>query len=182
MSMLSYLICVSSHLLTQIQAINLFISSADELFGPITSLRCGDSPTWHIPWTAFALKPLDWERVNTICCIIADANVIQQYFLHETKTTLWHVIPAFEELQTAWEAKRKLPEFQPYKAALDHGLNKLGKYYGKFDDKPVYVLALGKYLHTHLNLVTNYNYSSSSILQTCIHQDGMGWTSGTTEG
>jgi hypothetical protein len=140
--MLSYLICVSSHLLTQIQqAINLFVSSADELFGPITSVRCGDSPTWHIPWTVFALKPSDWERVNDICRIIADANVIQQYFSHETKMTLWCAIPAFEELQTAWEAKRELPEFQPYKIALDHGLNKLCKYYNKFDNKPIFVLA-----------------------------------------
>jgi hypothetical protein len=95
------------------------------------------------------LKPSDWERVNDICRIIADANVIQQYFSHETKTTLWRAIPAFEELQTAWEGKRELLEFQPYKIALDHGLNKLRKYYNKFDEKPVYVLALGKH-HTFM--------------------------------
>lgn len=127
---------VSFHL----QAINLFICSADELFGPITTTR---SPTRHISWISFALKPSDWERLDSIRCLIEDANLIQQYFSHETKTTLWRAIPAIEELQTAWEEKLKSVTFLPYRAALRHGLDKLKKYYYKFDDKPVYVLALG---------------------------------------
>jgi hypothetical protein len=39
--------------------------------------------------------------------------------------------------------KHNLPKYKIYKDAIQEGLNKLGKYYKKFDDKPVYVLALG---------------------------------------
>ena len=48
-----------------------------------------------------------------------------------------------EELQTAWESKCRLIRFALYKEAIERGLAKIGKYYNKLDDKPVYVLALG---------------------------------------
>ncbi|KAG1719713.1 hypothetical protein EDB19DRAFT_1647826, partial [Suillus lakei] len=132
------------------QAINLFVSSADELFGPITSIRRHGRVTKHIPWTAFALKTLDWERVNDTRIIISDANDIQQYFSSEQQPTLWRAIPAMEELQTAWESKRENLQFALYKEAIEQGLAKIGKYYGKFDDKPVYILAL--VLHPYYKL------------------------------
>ncbi|KAG2739191.1 hypothetical protein P692DRAFT_20756371 [Suillus brevipes Sb2] len=74
------------------QAINLFVSSADELFGPITSIRCHGQVTKHIPWTAFALKTLDWECVNDTRIIISDANDIQQYFSSEQQPMLWRTV------------------------------------------------------------------------------------------
>jgi hypothetical protein len=40
--------------------------------------------------------------------------------------------------------KLNLPKYEIYKDAIQAGLDKIGKYYWKFDDKPVYVLALGK--------------------------------------
>jgi hypothetical protein len=43
--------------------------------------------------------------------------------------------------------KLELPKYEIYKDAIQAGLDKLSKYYKKFDDKPVYVLALGKYYH-----------------------------------
>ena len=125
------------------QPINLFINSADELFGPITTIQCAGLPAKQIPWTAFSFKAADWERVNDIRTIIADANNIQQYFSHELQPTLWHVIPTSEELQTGWETKCDSPRYMLYKNAIDRGLSKIGKYYSKFDEKPAYILALG---------------------------------------
>ncbi|KAG1894177.1 uncharacterized protein F5891DRAFT_961987 [Suillus fuscotomentosus] len=132
------------------QAINLFVSSADELFGPITSIRCHGWVTKHIPWTAFALKTSDWERMNNTRIIISDANDIQQYFSSEQQPTLWRAIFAMEELQTAWELKSENLQFTLYKEAIERGLTKIGNYYGKFDDKPVYILAL--VLHPYYKL------------------------------
>ena len=125
------------------QPINLFINSADELFGPITTIRRPGLPAKQILWTTFAFKAADWERVSDICTIIADANNIQQYFLFELQPTLWHAIPAFKELQTGWETKRDSPRYVLYKNAINRGLSKISKYYHKFNEKPAYVLALG---------------------------------------
>ncbi|KAG1837603.1 hypothetical protein C8R48DRAFT_559754, partial [Suillus tomentosus] len=127
-----------------------FISTADELFGPVTVIRRNGKLVKNIPWTAFTFKNADWERVNDAREIIADTNNIQQYFSSETQPTLWRVIPAIEELQTTWEMKLNLPKYEIYKDAIQAGLDKIGKYYRKFDDKPVYVLAL--VLHPYYKL------------------------------
>ncbi|OAX34207.1 hypothetical protein K503DRAFT_645125, partial [Rhizopogon vinicolor AM-OR11-026] len=128
-----------------------FVNSADELFGPIgTSILHHGRVTKHIPWTAFSLKSSDWERVNDTRVMISDANDIQQYFSSEHQPTLWCAIPAMEELQTAWESKCGLIRFTLYKEAIERGLTKIGKYYNKLDNKPVYVLAL--MLHPYYKL------------------------------
>jgi hypothetical protein len=61
---------------------------------------------------------------------------------------LWRALPAIEELQTAWEAKRDNVRFAKYRTAINDGLAKLNKYYSRFDEKPAYILALGKYRKT----------------------------------
>jgi hypothetical protein len=58
---------------------------------------------------------------------------------------LWRAIPAIEKLQTQWETKWNDPKYKIFHDALQKGLDKLSKYYSKFNEKPVYVLALGKY-------------------------------------
>ena len=63
----------------------------------------------------------------------------------ERLPTLWHALPAIEELQTAWEAKRDSEHFSIYHDTINDGLAKLQKYYSHFDEKPAYVLALGKF-------------------------------------
>jgi hypothetical protein len=45
------------------QPIGLFLTSADEMYGPITSLRHNNRLVKHIPWTAFKLSDVDWSRV-----------------------------------------------------------------------------------------------------------------------
>ncbi|KIM68363.1 hypothetical protein SCLCIDRAFT_105624, partial [Scleroderma citrinum Foug A] len=128
--------------------INLFVNSAGELYRPITTIR-RDGCVRHIPWTAFLLKPLDWDHVNDVRAIISDANNLQQVFSDENRATLWQVIPALEELQTAWEAKQQDPKYTLYHAALQGGLNKIAKYYNHLDQKPVYILALGTFSFTY---------------------------------
>ena len=76
---------------------------------------------------------------------VLDSNQIQQHFSSEKQPTLWRVLPALEDLQSKWEKKRRLPRFDPYKYALTDGLEKLKKYYFRLDDKPSFVLALGKF-------------------------------------
>jgi len=44
----------------------------------------------------------------------------------------------------AWEKKRDSPKYALYKDALVDGLAKVGKYYSRLDEKPSFVLALGK--------------------------------------
>jgi hypothetical protein len=81
--------------------------------------------------------------VKEACEILVDSNRIQQTFSAEKRPTLWRALPAIEELQTAWEAKRDNPRFAKYKTAIKDGLTKLNKYYSRFDEKPSYILALG---------------------------------------
>ncbi|KIM55591.1 hypothetical protein SCLCIDRAFT_134398, partial [Scleroderma citrinum Foug A] len=128
--------------------INLFVNSADELYGPITTIQ-RDGRVRHIPWTIFLLKPLDWDCVNDVRAIILDVNKLQQVFSDENRTTLWQAIPALKELQTTWEAKQQDPKYILYHTALQGSLNKIAKYYSRLDQKPVYILALGMFSFTY---------------------------------
>ncbi|KAG6912193.1 hypothetical protein DXG01_016590, partial [Tephrocybe rancida] len=96
------------------QAVSLFISSADELFGPITTLRKNNRIVKHIDWVAFKLLDDDWARVIDTRDILADSNRIQQLFSSEKEPTLWRAIPALEHLLSAWEKKKKDPRFAIY--------------------------------------------------------------------
>lgn len=68
----------SDSVLTQhIQPIDLFLKSADSLYGPITTIRHNGRIEKKIPWSAFALTERDWERVadardilkvTQVCC------------------------------------------------------------------------------------------------------------------
>ena len=117
---------------------------ADELFGLITSIRRPGHSIKNIPWVTFTLKPADWDPVRDIREIIADTNSIQHLFSHESQPALWCAIPVFEGLQTAWEEKRGSSKYTSYHTALTRTLDKIKKYYNKFDEKDVYVLSLGK--------------------------------------
>jgi len=134
------------------------------MYGPITTLRRDNRVVKHIPWSAFKMTDSDWNRVIDARDILGvriseslffiwieidtsqDSNRIQQYFSSEKQPTLWRALPALEELQTAWEKKRDSARFALYKDALDHGLEKLKKYYSRLDEKPSFVLALGMIL------------------------------------
>ena len=60
------------------------------------------------------------------------------------------MLPLIEDLQTHWEKKRDGSDgfecFAVYHAAIQDGLDKLKRYYNKFDKKPAYILTLGKLL------------------------------------
>jgi len=180
------------------KAINLFISSADYRYGPITTIRCKGRITKHISWSAFEFSKRDWERVKEVSEILAvrrcymsfmqqlillwyykDSNQVQQYFSAKKYLMLWQALPAIEELQTAWEAKQDDDHFSAYWTAINNGLVKLNKYDSQFDEKPTYILALGMLCFKLLEQHPNMYHSSAPILQTCLYQACMGWTSGT---
>jgi hypothetical protein len=48
----------------------LFVTSADQMYGPITTLRRDNHLIKHIPWTAFKMTDLDWVRVVDACDIL----------------------------------------------------------------------------------------------------------------
>ncbi|KAF8461319.1 hypothetical protein DFH94DRAFT_640945, partial [Russula ochroleuca] len=137
-----------------------FIASADERFGSITTLRRDGHIVKHIPWSVFKLSELDWSRVRDAAAILADSNAIQQYFSPERQPTLWRALPAIEELQTAWEAKCNNPRYAIYKPAITDSLSKLNKYYSRFDEKPGFILTLGK-----LFVIRNPNPPESLLTQ-----------------
>ncbi|KAH9028421.1 hypothetical protein EDB83DRAFT_2526308 [Lactarius deliciosus] len=143
------------------QPINLFLKSADALYGPITTVRRNGQIVKRIPWSAFQLTDADWGRVKDTRDILKDSCALQHCFSSEQLPTLWRALPAIEELQTAWEAKRDDPHFAIYFDAISDGLVKLQKYYSRFNEKPAYVLALA--LHPY------YKLEYIKI------QDGMGW-------
>ncbi|KAH9007508.1 hypothetical protein EDB83DRAFT_2323718 [Lactarius deliciosus] len=83
-----------------------------------------------------------------------NSNQVQQCFSLENQATLWHTLPLIKELQTRWEKKhdraKNYEQFSIYKATIQDGLDKLHKYYCKFDEKPAYVLTL--VLHPYYKL------------------------------
>lgn len=114
----------------------------------------------------FALTDRDWKwvantrdilKVTLIVIFVAkveltmwwqNSNDIQQLFSYEQQLTLWCTLPALEELQTAWEDKKKLKHFALYKDAINARLSKLQKYYLQINTKPVFVLALSAFLYS----------------------------------
>ncbi|KAM6490391.1 hypothetical protein JOM56_014155, partial [Amanita muscaria] len=127
-----------------------FITSADQLYGPITTLRRDGRTFKKIPWTAFALADKDWERVLELKTILADSNEILHHFSSIKYPNIYRALPAFERLQTLWEKKLASHTFTLYHAAIRDGLEKLRKYYSKLDRKPTFILAL--VLHPYFKL------------------------------
>ena len=52
------------------QPINMFINSADELYGPITTVQ-NDGQAKQISWTNFTLSMRAWERVHDTWSVIS---------------------------------------------------------------------------------------------------------------
>jgi hypothetical protein len=67
-------------------------------------------------------------------------------------------------LQSAWEKKRDSPAFNLYKDALTDGLEKLKKYYSRLDEKPSFVLALGKLSEWFKFFFNTFIYWLSTVL------------------
>jgi len=69
---------------------------------------------------------------------------VLHHFSAKKRPTLWCALPVIEELQTAWEAKCDSLKYTLYHNAINNGLNKLNKYYSRFDQKLSFILALGR--------------------------------------
>ena len=56
--------------ITLFQPITLFLKSADDLFGPITTICGPDKEKKKIPWRAFLLDEADWLCVKDVIDIL----------------------------------------------------------------------------------------------------------------
>ncbi|KAG6823774.1 hypothetical protein H0H87_000339, partial [Tephrocybe sp. NHM501043] len=101
------------------QPLGLFLNGTDELFGPITTLRKKGRIVKHIKWATFKLIDEDWACVGNTRDILADANNIQQVFSSDKHPTLWHALPALEQLLSVWEKKKDDPHYTLYIKALE---------------------------------------------------------------
>jgi hypothetical protein len=57
------------------QPINLFVATADQRYGPITTIRRDGQVIKHIPWSVFRFSETDWERVLEASHILAVSEV-----------------------------------------------------------------------------------------------------------
>jgi hypothetical protein len=57
---------------------------------------------------------------------------------------LYNVLPAVEELLSAWESKITDCRYTIFVRALKAGIDKLKKYYSRFDLKPAILINLGE--------------------------------------
>jgi hypothetical protein len=78
--------------------------------------------------------------------LVQDANKVLHRFSTVKYPNIYRAITAFEALQTAWESKLASNRYSVYHNALQDGLEKLHKYYNKFDQKPAFLLTLGESL------------------------------------
>jgi hypothetical protein len=76
--------------------------------------------------------------------IYQDSNRVLHHFSADKHPTLYRALPALEDLQSAWETKLNDSRFEIYHDALKDGLAKIMKYYCRFDEKPAYIISLGK--------------------------------------
>ena len=67
------------YVLILFKPIGLFLSSADEIFGPITTLRRENRVVKHLPWSAFKLADTDWQRVMDARDILGVRGVLCRY-------------------------------------------------------------------------------------------------------
>ena len=82
--------------------------------------------------------------IRTNPTVIQDTNAIPQHFLLEKELTLWCIIPAIEDLLSAWEDKLADPYFELYLGGLQDGIDKINKYYCLFDQNPAILCSVGK--------------------------------------
>lgn len=63
------------------QPIAIFLTSADEMYGPITTLRRNNRVVKHIPWSAFKMTDNDWNRVIDARDILGVCNSQPLFFI-----------------------------------------------------------------------------------------------------
>ncbi|PIL25949.1 hypothetical protein GSI_11703 [Ganoderma sinense ZZ0214-1] len=114
--------------------VNLFVESADHLFGPITKVRHQGEATVSIPWHAFEIKSEGWKRVALCIKILT-------------------VIPVLETLCSKWEKRLEDPDFEIFHDAIRLGLEKLNKYYKRLNNTDAYILAMLLHPYYKLNYI-----------------------------
>lgn len=96
-------------------------------------------------WHSLSKSPFAFLKWHIDPSLLQDTNSVLHKFSSEKYPNVYCAIIAFESLQTAWEKKIKLEKYVAYHDALNDGLEKLRKYYNKFDLKPAFLLGLGRF-------------------------------------
>ena len=65
----------------------LFVTSADAMYGPITTLWCDNRLVKHIPWSAFKMSDQDWTRVIDVRDILGVSS------FNFTSVTMSNIFP-----------------------------------------------------------------------------------------
>ena len=68
------------------QPINLFVATANQCYGPITTIWRDGQVVKHIPWSAFHFSKTDWECVLEASHILAVSDVLSSWQYQN-----WHV-------------------------------------------------------------------------------------------
>jgi hypothetical protein len=111
--------------------------------------------------------------------VYQDSNCVLHHFLADKHPTLYRALPALEDLQSAWEDKLEDSRFEIYHDMLKDGLAKIMKYYCRFDEKPAYIISLGKCSIILLYSISILKcFSTSPVLQARLHQTCVGRTRG----
>jgi len=105
---------------------------------------------------------------------------VLHHFSADQHPTLYHALPALEDLQSAWEDKLEDSRYELYHDALKDGLAKIKKYYCKFDEKPAYIISLGKCSVVSLYSISICLFSASPVLQAGLHQNCVGRIGGSS--
>lgn len=150
------------------QPINHFISLADKLFSPITTHWWQNNQTHFL--VGFSLKPLQRIGITSIMDMLSLTPTPFNTCFHMTILPFsgGQFLPLKTDLQSGWENKLKFHKFMKYADTIKKDLMKLGKYYSKSNDKPVYILVLSKLLDADcmMGLIVS---SALPSLQACIY-------------
>ncbi|GLB45657.1 hypothetical protein LshimejAT787_2500490 [Lyophyllum shimeji] len=115
------------------QAIDLFVSTANQLYGPITTIRQNGTISKKIPWSAFALTRAIGKVLQKLE-ISLQIPILSSNIFHRNGNQHYGALFLLSL----------------YKDAIGDGRDKIIKYYNKFDAKPAYILALA--LHPYYKL------------------------------
>jgi hypothetical protein len=107
------------------QPINLFISSADQLYGPITVLRRDGRVVKNIPWSAFALSDVDWARVMDAKMILAVSLHLHTYHWHDDSHSFTRILTVFFITFQLMHTRVYIVHFQLSRTSKVHGKRNL---------------------------------------------------------
>ncbi|KIK15627.1 hypothetical protein PISMIDRAFT_114786 [Pisolithus microcarpus 441] len=97
----------------------------------------------------------EWERVQLLLSLLAQAEKAQHTFSAEQGPTMHAILPALESLFKAWSLRKNMAKYGDFTDALDAGLNKISEYYEQTATSDAHIIVMlldpaQKLNHIHL--------------------------------